>query len=146
MALYATFLEKFYSKDQNLRSYNFQRKLFRFYSMKNYSMNQWTHELEIAGPKSARNNKLHAYKIFGANNLEIEKYLTISLSFKDRQCLTKFTCSDHNLEIEVRQRKGVYAPNNLISSVLYDIDLNKTFKNKNNRTLSRVFLKHDVSS
>ena len=30
----------------------------------------------------------------------------------------------------------------LILSVLYDIDLNKTFKNKNNRTLSRVVLKH----
>ena len=36
--------------------------------------------------------------------------------------------------------------NNLILSVLYDIDLNKTFKNKINRTLSRVVLKHDVSS
>ena len=34
--------------------------------------------------------------------------------------------------------KIILQPYNLILSVLYDIDLNKTFKNKNNRTLSRV--------
>ena len=30
--------------------------------------------------------------------------------------------------------------------ILTSLKLNETFKNKNNRTLSRVFLKHDVSS
>ena len=42
--------------------------------------------------------------------------------------------------------EGGKAGNNLILSVLYDIDLNKTLKNKINRTLSRVVLKHGVSS
>ena len=70
-------------------------------------MNLWKHEIEIAGPNSERNSKLRTYKIFGANNLEVKKYLTVPLRFKDRQRLTKFRCSDHNLEIEVRRHKGV---------------------------------------
>ena len=75
--------------------------------MKNYFMNLWKHEIEIAGPNSERNSKLRTYKIFGANNLEIKKYLTVPLRFKDRQRLTKFRCSDHNLEIEVGRHKGI---------------------------------------
>ena len=76
-------------------------------NMKNYFLNLWKHEIEIAGPNSERNSKLRTYKIFGTNNLEIKKYLTAPLRFKDRQRLTKFRCSDHNLEIEVGRHKGV---------------------------------------
>ena len=74
--------------------------------MKNYFMNLWKHEIEIAGPNCERNNKLRTYKIFGANNLEVKKYLTVPLRFKDR-CLSKFRCSDHNREIKVGRHKGV---------------------------------------
>ena len=41
-------------------------------NMKNYFMNLWKHEIEIAGPNSERNSKLRKYKIFGANNLEVK--------------------------------------------------------------------------
>ena len=40
--------------------------------MKNFFMNLWKHEIEIAGPNSERNSKLRTYKIFGANNLEVK--------------------------------------------------------------------------
>ena len=59
--------------------------------------------------KLNESSKAEHYRNF-KNLLDVEKYLSVDLSFKFRSCLAKFRCSSHNLIIEKGRRTGLYRP------------------------------------
>ena len=51
-------------------------------------------------------SKLFLYRKL-KSDIKLEKYLKIERNFKNRQLLTKFRLSDHNLEIELGRCKNI---------------------------------------
>ena len=67
---------------------------------------QWKAKISQDITKNGQNNKLRFYKLF-KTSFEMEPYLEHINHFELRKSITKFRCSDHNLEIERGRYKQI---------------------------------------
>ena len=68
--------------------------------------NLWLSEVSLDSVNSNWNGKLRTYKTF-KSIFKLESILTKDLNFECRKALSKFSCSDHTLLIEVGRHKGL---------------------------------------
>ena len=71
-------------------------------------------------------NKLRFYKLF-KTTFTREPYLTDISNFYLRKRLTKFRCSDHNLEIEVGRHKNIDAKDRICRICRQDVETEEHF-------------------
>lgn len=69
-------------------------------------IHQWKKQISEASPESAKHSKLRYYKLF-TTSFQTAKYLKTLKSFRLRQAMTKFRCSDHNLCIETGRHRNI---------------------------------------
>ena len=90
-------LDNIFDNPNLMSNKNFKELCFE--KLKVILTEQWRIKISETAGTTGRTNKLRLYKLF-KNTLTFEPYLDYIKDFKSRKILTKFRCSDHNLEIE----------------------------------------------
>lgn len=94
--------------------------------LKNVFLQQWKAHLMGAGINECHSNKLRFYKLFKITFTR-EPYLDDISNFYLRKRLTKFRCSDHNLEIEVGRHKNIDAKDRICRICRQDVETEEHF-------------------
>ena len=94
--------------------------------LKDLFLQQWTAELTGMNAANPQSSKLRFYKLF-KTTFRREPYLMEISNFYLRKRLTKFRCSDHNLEIEVGRHKNIDAKHRVCRICRNDIETEEHF-------------------